>query len=130
MDARPPLSNPALRLLGVLRQQSAHAPDAALTDERLAALTRLPKRLLVDLAGELLEHGYLVIATCGPRPGRFLLAPDGDLAPAYRYQHELRGRAIAIMRRRKALSAAIRLAESRRSPDSTGQLSLFQGATQ
>lgn len=103
------LSNNAARLLGVLRQHDATAPPRAMTDARLAELTHLPEREIIDAAGELLESGQLVIARTTAPYGRYLLSPGDDLAEAEHYLHTLTSRAIAIFRRRRAVKRCLAL---------------------
>lgn len=94
------LSINAIRLLGVLRREGATCPAAALTDSELARLTFLPRRQIIDAAGELLAGGYLVLA--GPH-GRWL----GDEESARRYERSLRFRALKILVRRRNLRRAM-----------------------
>ncbi len=94
------LSTNAVRVLAALRDAGATSAESALTDDRLAELARLPAREIIDAAGELLEHGYLVLA--GGR-GRWLGTP----AEAREYVESLGRRAKRIFRRRQAVQLAI-----------------------
>lgn len=114
------LSMDAIRLLAALRGASSSArsdPENSplksavlspvhLTDRTLAELLGIPRRDVIDAAGELLAAGYLVLADGG---GRWL----GDLSEARRYDQVLRSRALQILRRRRDLRAAIRRASLR-----------------
>jgi len=73
-----PLSTNALRLLRTLHQEGAYGPAWAVTDARLAELTDLPVRTIIDLARELLEAKILIIALCHGKKGRFLVRPGDD----------------------------------------------------
>ncbi len=112
----------AILMLNCLNRLRATTPESAVTDEFIAAcLGGIPKRRIVDLSFELIEAGYVIVATCGKRPGRFLIPPGGDLEPARRYYESLRGRASRIFRRRRALRRAIERTAGQ-------QLSLFEEA--
>ena len=94
------LSNNAVRLLNVLRREHAVSPSSALTDAELARLAFLPRRDIIDAAGELLAAGYLVLAGA---QGRWL----GDEAGAGRYERSLYFRARKILIRRRNLRSAL-----------------------
>lgn len=111
------LSTAAVRLLSALRRHGARSSEAALTDARLAELTHLPEREIIDAAAELLAAGVLCLA--GPR-GRWL----GSLPEARRYRDALRRRGRAVLHRLQLVDSAIRRAEAGRSPDDLGQLAL------
>jgi len=119
------LSTAAIRLLVALRAAEAYGPDRALTDRVLAERTRLPVRQVIDAAGELLDAGYLVLARCTRPPGRYLLQPGDDLAPAHDYLASLRGRALAVFRRRRAVRLALAAYAARAA---AGQLTLWPPA--
>lgn len=102
-----PLGAIAVRLLTALRAERATAPERAITDARLAELIEAPARDIIDAAGELLEAGYIVCASTVKPPGRFLILPGGDLAPAISYARTLRSRGVACLRRRKLLMRAV-----------------------
>ena len=102
------LSNNAIRLLSVLKALAAPATDAWLADA-----CNLHKRDIIDVAGELLAAGYLVLAD---GRGRWL----GTVEQAAAYLGVLERRAKRIFRRRRAVRNAID--RHRR-----GQLKLFGG---
>ncbi len=124
-----PLSPEARRLLDVLRERGADRPEAALTDSVLAEAIGCRPRDVILHAGELLQAGYLVLATCtGRRKGRFV----GTVNQAERYAEALRRRAGAIRERAEAVESALQAArqdaatqarEQRRRPAPT----LFDG---
>lgn len=118
-----PLSEQAVRLLSVLRSV-ARGPENATPDKRLAELCQVAPRIVVDLAGELLDAGYIVIASCKPPMGRFLLEPGDDMAPARAYLASLRRRGIRVLRRRRRLASAIEQAEQSRAVRDDGQRAL------
>lgn len=121
-----PMSQGAVRLLRALREHGATRRAAALTDARLAELTGLAARELVDLSFELIEHGWLVLAETVAPPGRWLLEPGADLAPARAYLDSLQERSVAIFRRRAAVRACIERYESLAQTAAPGaQLGLF-----
>ncbi len=118
MDGQQPLSTNAVRLWAALKIDCACSPASALTDEKLADLIHLDKRVIIDAAGELLAAGILCLAGSA---GRWL----GSLEEARQYERSLRGRGLAVLHRRRLVRRAIRLHEAGRSPDDTGQMSLF-----
>lgn len=127
MDAKlrqlTPLSPAATRVLAALRA-SAHSPDLALTDAELAQAAGLPHRHVIDARGELLDHGILVITDGG---GSWLLGEGDPLDWAYQLRRSLRRRIVAIARRERAVSRAIRERESRQRPPAPpgAQLGLY-----
>lgn len=112
------LSTDAARLWSVLKEHQADTPSRAMTDQALSEQTRLPRRAIIDAAGELLGTGVLVLA--GPF-GRWLGTPR----QARHYARVLKFRAIRIFQRRAALVRALASARRQHSPDDTGQLALF-----
>ncbi len=95
------------------------------TDRELARLVGVNVREVVDLAGELLTAGHLVIASCDVRnPGRCLLFPQDDLRLLQVYIDSLSTRAKKILNRRKHLRKARATAERKRQVGTDGQLSL------
>lgn len=116
------LSTNAQRLLTALRLNGASHKTRAITDKRLSEIMGIPDRHIIDAAGELLRAGVLCLAN---GEGRFITE---DIAEAKRYERSLRSRALKVLMRRRDLRAAIRTAERKQSPDSTGQLALFGGA--
>lgn len=124
-----PLSDAARRVLGYLLDTRADAPQRAVTDRVISRATRLTERAVIDAAGELLDAGHLVCASCTSPPGRFVIPAAGnsappDLRPAYEYLRSLRQRALAILGRYRAVRHALNLHESSRSLDTRGQLHL------
>lgn len=125
----PRLSPEAHRLLDVLRQHGADAPERAMTDSELAGLIGCRPRDVILHAAELLKAGHLVLAVCrGRHRGRFV----GTIAQAEKYAEALKRRAAAIRRRADAVEGAISAArqaaaqrdhEQRRQPPP----SLFDG---
>ena len=126
---QPDLS-PAARslLLELSVHRGRRGAGVPLTDEMLAAKLRISRRVIIDLALELISAGHLVVASCDSEsPGRFLLLPGDDLTPAKHYLQTLETRGIKILHRRKQFAAALANAERQTSPDSQGQLSLRLG---
>lgn len=109
------LSTEALRLLAVLREQGATARLKSLPDRTLAELTSLPARDIIDVADELLAHGFLVLAG---GDGRWLGTAEECFA--YAESLEVRGKRI-LMRAGNARRAA---------QQHVGQLEMrFEGVT-
>jgi len=125
-DATANLSPAARSLLLELSMQRGRAgAGVPLTDEQLARLLAMPKRVVIDLARELIGAGHLVVASCDAKaPGRFLLKPGDDLAPARLYLQSLKARGVKVLHRRRQFRRALSAAERQTSPDSQGQLSL------
>jgi len=122
--ARPTLSPPARRLLDYL-QLYCCGPAQAKPDRLIADVLDCPERQIIDLAGELLEAGYMVLASCQSPCGRYLLDERGDLEPGHEYVRSLRSRALWILRRYKRAKNAVAAAEARRLVETTGQRRLF-----
>lgn len=121
------LSPPAARLLALLRSRHTSPPQInGITDAKLAGLIPCAVRDVVDLARELLEAGWMVCADGG---GRWLALPGDDLTAVYKYADSLHGRSMDILVREKLVNRNLRVIESGRSPDTTGQLALFAEAS-
>ncbi len=105
------LTAEAARLLTALR-----ANEGPQTDRHLAGQAGLSVRQIVDVADELLQAGYLVVATTSPPFGRWL----GTIADARTYERVLRSRALKILIRRRHLRQAI--------ARQAGQLDMFTAA--
>lgn len=122
-----PLSTGACTLLAALRAH-AHSVLAAQTDRRLAELTGLPQRDLVEYALELLEHGYIVVASCAHPMGRYLVDPvtatDRELDDARIYADKLDKRGVRVLHRARELRRAIEQSEQARRQRADGQLNL------
>ena len=123
-QSNPPCSHDAQALLLALQLHRGRVGvGKPLTDRELAGRIGVAQRAVIDLAAELIEAGYLVIATCdSSAPGRCLLLPTDDLAPVYQYYKDLKDRGVAVLHRARALGAALRAAERQRNPASNGQL--------
>lgn len=108
----PPLATNAIRLLEALTAAQAYAPARALTDRQLAEACSLPARAIIDAAGELLDVGYLVVASCGTPPGRWLFSrvhsDPADLRHARAYLQSLNRRAMRILHRRRTVRDSLR----------------------
>lgn len=89
------LSNNAIRVLSVLRTCTE-----PLTDAELAEYANVSRRKVIDLARELLQAGYFVLADSR---GRWL----GTRAEAEAYERALKQRAKRIFVRRRAVRAAL-----------------------
>jgi len=120
----PPRSKPELSpaarglLLELQIQRDRHGAAMMVTDKQLAASLRVSVRSIVDLAGELIDAGHLVPASCDTKnPGRCLLKPGDDLTPAREYLKVLRTRGVKVLWRRRRFRDALRAAGA-------GQLSL------
>ena len=123
-----PLSAEAACLLGALRKHECYRNDKALTDARLAEICHVPERTVIDLAGELLDHGYLVVARVTPPYGRYLVLPGDDLSAARNYAEQLVGRVKGAAARARKVRACIRRYEQQMFPaDDRGQGNLFSG---
>lgn len=98
-------------LLELELQRGRRGVGVMVTDKELAKMLRVPVRALVDLAGELIDAGHLVTASCGTsNPGRCLLKRGDDLAPAVEYLKVLRGRGVKVLWRRRRFRDALRAA--------------------
>lgn len=117
----------ALRLLRALYAAGAHGPQAAVTDARLAELTGLPVREIIDRARELMHCGVPVGANTSGARGRWLprAGNDEDLAALRRYHADLVERGRAVLGRAAALKAAIDRFALTHQVDPTGQHRLF-----
>jgi len=121
------LTDDAERLLRVLRDRCRHRADAR-TDKELALWLSLNPRAVIDLAGELLEHGRVVVAETKDPPGRWLLADDAtdeEIAFAREYVEKLRGRGKSIFVRARNCRRSIDRIEAQRRTESNGQQRLF-----
>jgi hypothetical protein len=108
----PELSPRARALLLELRiQRVRHGPGAMVKDKDLAKSVHVSERDVIDLAGELIDAGYLVPASCDvSNPGRCLLKPGDDLMPAVEYLKVLRSRGVKVLWRRRRFRDALRAA--------------------
>lgn len=124
----PGLSPDAMRLRDLLRR-FAFSPATARTDRSIASDLSIPERVVVEVADELLQAGWLVVARCKSPPGRWILLDD-DTDPAHiqearDYAKQLDDRAIGIHVRAKHARDALAAREARRGTQFARQGRLF-----
>ena len=107
-----PLSVEAQRVLSVLRCMHAYSECRAVTDHVIADKASLPKRVIIDASLELLRAGYLVIASCTGKRGRYLIPPGADLRPAVHHAQSLESRGKHVLERARAVRDCIARYES------------------
>jgi len=109
---QPELSPRARHLLLELNIQRAHhGAGAMVKDKDLAKSVHAPERDIVDLAGELIDAGHLVMASCDSNnPGRCLLKRGDDLQPALDYLESLHERGVKILSRERRFRDALEAA--------------------
>lgn len=122
------ISERARRVLSVLHEARADAPERAITDREIARRAGVPIREVIDLAEELVEIDVAVLATCGKKrtgtagKGRFICKrPDWVRL----YAEQLHKRAKSIHGRAAAYSALAARLEALRPTETTGQRRLF-----
>jgi len=120
------LSERACQLLGLLLTwRERMGVGVPVTDDILGHRLGTHPRNVINIAGELLAAGHLILASCDNwAGGRYLLRPGDDLRPAYEHRDALRKRARKILLRRRNLIRAIRRAEALHEPETDGQLHL------
>ena len=117
-----------LRLIGALRQCKAVSSESAVTDRRIAPMTGLSRRELVDLPREAARLDVAILATCGESregrrgKGRYLC---DDPAAVRRHGEDLHRRAAHIHERAWAMIRLAERMEARHRVESTGQRRLF-----
>jgi len=117
----------AIKVLAALDAREAYSPARAITDKKLAALTGLPERDIIDLTGALIDAGLPIVALTVPPFGRYIVLPgdkDGRLA-ARKHEKDLHHRAGKIHVRANGLGKGLDDYDHHDRPaDSTGQLAL------
>lgn len=102
----------------------------AIPDHRLAELLGVPSREVIDLARELLDHLYVVVAETQAPAGRWLASTESDLVLARAHLRSLHDRGVSILARASALGRAIDARSTALRSDGRGQLSLFSDTEQ
>lgn len=118
-----PLSQAASQLLQLLKRRH-QGIEKAITDEELSTALGVHKREVVDIAGELLDAGFPVLATCNrTKPGRYL---SSDTSEIREHGKNLIKRGIKIIRRGRAVRrAAEKMDAEKKVEPVTGQMRMF-----
>lgn len=115
----PQLSELAMRLLRLLKRHATERRHA-ITDATIAGMIDVDARKVVDLAGELLDAGHLVVAETTSPPGRWLVSRVEDLHYARHYGAVLGHRAVANWRRSRTVRRLIDQMAAAQRADTTG----------
>lgn len=128
MDPTPPLltvSDDAKRVLRVLTERGAFAPEQSITDAEIAAAAKVSERSVIDLAESLCDMEVAVVAWCGGsghKGGRYI---ERDPTRIQAYADGLHARARAIHGRAGRYNDVVRMLQARGSRETNGQGRLF-----